>query len=50
MKNKKKFTSRLSDKFEVGFSKVFPKILKVLMNEEEMEIVLTTPATPKGDS
>ncbi len=48
MKNKKKFTSRLSDKFEVGFSKVSPKILKVLMNEEEMEIVLTTTGYSEG--
>jgi len=44
---KEDLTSRLAEKFEVGFSKVFPKILKILMNEEEIEIVLATPGNSR---
>lgn len=38
---------QLADKFEVGFTKTFPKILKFLVNEEDIKILLALPGNPK---
>jgi len=47
MGDKENLVFQLPNKFEVGFSKSFPNILKILMSEEEMNIVLATPGNPK---
>ena len=37
----------LARKFGASYSKTFPEILKTVMTEEEMELVLNTPGTPR---
>jgi MinD superfamily P-loop ATPase containing an inserted ferredoxin domain len=39
--------TELSNRFEVGSSRAFPQILKILMNEREAKIILTLPGTAK---
>jgi len=38
---------QLADKFEAGFSKTFPKILKFLVDEEDIRILSATPGNTK---
>lgn len=44
---KKDLFFQLADKFEAGFFKTFPKILKFLVDEEDIRILLATPGNPK---
>jgi len=47
MKSNKNISLQLAERFEVGFSKSFSKILEILMSKEEIKMVLALPGTPK---
>lgn len=47
MRSNKNISLQLAERFEVGFSKSFSKILEILMSKEEIKMVLALPGTPK---